>query len=213
MSVEATLEQMALSKVVAIIRVQDSLRARELGAAIISGGLPIVEVSLNTPGALEAIEALAKEQPGVIGAGTVLEVADVARVAKAGAKFIVTPNLNPDIVRAGLDEGLVVGPGVFTATECHQAMALGAHVLKLFPAANAGISGMKALMDPFPSAVWLPTGGIAPDNISHWLHAGAFAVGVGSALTNGGSDHAREVARGIRDIVDALGQPVQQEGK
>jgi len=212
-TVEVVLEQMALAKVVAIIRVQDSLRARELGAAIISGGLPIVEVSLNTPGALEAIEALAKEQPGVIGAGTVLEVADVARVAKAGAKFIVTPNLNPEVVRAGLAEGLMVGPGVFTATECHQAMALGAHVLKLFPAANAGISGMKALMDPFPGAVWLPTGGIAPDNMAQWLDAGAFAVGVGSSLTKGDSDHAREVAQGIRDIVEALGQPVQQEGK
>jgi Entner-Doudoroff aldolase len=213
MTVDAVLAQLALAKVVAIIRVQDSRKAAELGAAIISGGLPVVEVSLNTPGALDAIETLVKEQPGVIGAGTILDVADVARVAKAGAKFIVTPNLNPEVVRAALDEGLMVGPGVFTATECHQAMVLGAHVLKLFPAANAGISGMKALMDPFPSAEWLPTGGIAPDNISEWLNQGALAVGVGSALTAGGADHAREAARRIRAIVDALGLPVQQEGK
>lgn len=212
MTGELVLAQMARTRVVAIIRTKDSATATELGLAIIGGGLPVVEVSLNTPGALEAIRALADDGRGVIGAGTVLDVADVARVAAAGATFMVTPNMNPDVVRAGLDHGLVVGPGVFTATECHQAMALGAHVLKLFPAAQAGISMMRALRDPFPEALWLPTGGISLENMSEWLQAGALAVGVGSALTGGGPERATAVAHTIRDIVVSLDGPDHQEG-
>lgn len=212
MTGELVLAQMARTRVVAIIRTKDSATATELGLAIIAGGLPVVEVSLNTPGALEAIRALADDGRGVIGAGTVLDVADVARVAAAGATFMVTPNMNPDVVRAGLDHGLVVGPGVFTATECHQAMALGAHVLKLFPAAQAGISMMRALRDPFPEALWLPTGGISLENMSEWLQAGALAVGVGSALTGGGPERATAVAHTIRGIVVSLDGPDHQEG-
>ncbi len=212
MTQEAVLEQMARTRVVAIVRTKDSAAATELGTAIIDGGLPVVEVSLNTPDALEAIRALCDDGRGVIGAGTVLDVADVVRVAKAGARFMVTPNLNPDVVRAGLDHGLVVGPGVFTATECHQASLLGAHLLKLFPAANAGISLMKALQDPFPSAVWLPTGGISLETMSDWLSAGALAVGLGSALTAGGPVAAMSVAQRVRDIVHVLGEPAHQEG-
>jgi 2-dehydro-3-deoxyphosphogluconate aldolase/(4S)-4-hydroxy-2-oxoglutarate aldolase len=212
MTHDSVLEELARTRVVAIVRAQDSVAARELGAAIIDGGLPVLEVSLNTPGAIDAIRALSDEGRGVIGAGTVLDVADVARVAKAGATFMVTPNLNSDVVRAGLDHGLVVGPGVFTATECHQAMELGAHLLKLFPAANAGISLMKALGDPFPGAVWLPTGGISLENMSDWLRAGALAVGVGSALTGRGPEAAMSVAQQVRGIVAALREPGQQEG-
>lgn len=212
MTQEAVLEHIARSRVVAIVRTHDSATATLLGAAIIEGGLPVVEVSLNTPDALEAIRALSDDGRGVIGAGTVLDVADVARVAQAGATFLVTPNLNPDVVRAALDHGLVVGPGVFTATECHQAMVLGAHVLKLFPAANAGIAAMTALRDPFPGAVWLPTGGISLENMSAWLEAGALAVGVGSALTAGGPERAIAVAQHIREIVRGLSHPGHQEG-
>jgi 2-dehydro-3-deoxyphosphogluconate aldolase/(4S)-4-hydroxy-2-oxoglutarate aldolase len=212
MTHEAVLEEMARTRVVAIVRTRDADAATTLGAAIIDGGLPVLEVSLNTPGAIDAIRALSDDGRGVIGAGTVLNVADVARVAKAGARFMVTPNLNSDVVRAGLDHGLVVGPGVFTATECHHAMELGAHLLKLFPAANAGISLMKALRDPFPGSVWLPTGGITLENMSDWLRAGALAVGVGSALTGGGPEAATSAAQRVREIVAALGEPALEEG-
>lgn len=212
MSAADVLAQMARTRVVAIVRTHDAAAATLLGSAIIEGGLPVVEVSLNTPGALEAIRALSEDGRGIIGAGTVLDVADVARVAQAGARFLVTPNLNPDVVRAALDHGLVVGPGVFTATECHQATALGAHLLKLFPAANAGISLMTALRDPFPHSVWLPTGGITLENMSDWLRAGALAVGVGSALTAGGPERAVVVARSIRHSIEALGDSESQEG-
>lgn len=211
MNLEAVLDQMARSRVVAILRLQNSQEAHELGKAIISGGLPVVEVSLNTPGAVEAIERLAKDTGGTIGAGTVLEVSDVARVAKAGAHFMVTPNLNPDVVKAGLDAGLMVGPGVFTATECHQAITLGAHALKLFPAAQAGISGFRALRDPFPEAAWLPTGGVSENTMGDWLNAGALAVGIGSALTSGDADHAMRTARRIADIVESLESPGHEE--
>jgi 2-dehydro-3-deoxyphosphogluconate aldolase/(4S)-4-hydroxy-2-oxoglutarate aldolase len=212
MSVARVLDQLARSRVVAIVRVQSSEAAYEHGSAIISGGLRVVEVSLTTPGAIDAIERLAKDTAGIIGAGTVLDVADVARVAKAGAQFMVTPNLNPEVVKAGLDAGLMVGPGVFTATECHQAITLNAHVLKLFPAAQAGISGFRALRDPFPTASWVPTGGVSEDTILDWLNAGALAVGIGSALTSGDANHAMRSAQRIAEIVEGLDLPATGKG-
>lgn len=97
-----------------------------------------------------------------------------------------------------------MGPGVFTATECARALSSGADLLKLFPAGLAGVSGMTALMDPFPQASWLPTGGVSIDNAAEWLEAGATAVGVGSELTRGGSDRAAEQARKVLGVVSSL---------
>jgi len=213
MNQELVLEAMRASRVVAIIRASDPKSAIDVGHAIISGGLPVVEVSLNTPGALDAISTLADDSTGLIGAGTVLEVADVQRVVDAGAHFMVTPNFNPEVVQAGLAAGLLVGPGVFTATECHQAMSIGAQVLKLFPAAIAGIPAMKALRDPFPTAVWLPTGGIGVSDIPAWLDAGALAVGMGSALTGGGPHQAEQKAQQISEMVRERFLPETKEGR
>jgi 2-dehydro-3-deoxyphosphogluconate aldolase/(4S)-4-hydroxy-2-oxoglutarate aldolase len=181
-------------KVVAIVRDLDPRAALESAKSVIAAGLPIVEVSLTTPDAFAIIHELASTTQGVIGAGTVLDVGDVDRVVAAGAQFIVTPNLNPSVITAALDHGLLVGPGVFTATESFEALALGSHLLKLFPAASAGIPLMKSLSDPFPGALWLPTGGITPSNFMEWLEAGAFAVGMGSALTKGNPEEISERA-------------------
>lgn len=197
MKPEEVLRIIGEHRIVAIVRTQDPHEAWESAQAVIEGGLPVVEVSLTTPGALATIQKLASTTQGVIGAGTVLAVSDVEKVVDAGATFIVTPNLNPDIVSAALTAGLLVGPGVFTATECHQALELGAHLLKLFPASSAGIPAMKSLSDPFPAARWLPTGGITPDNFTDWLSAGAFAVGMGSALTRGDPELVRARAKMI----------------
>jgi 2-dehydro-3-deoxyphosphogluconate aldolase / (4S)-4-hydroxy-2-oxoglutarate aldolase len=201
MSTTHTLEQIAQHKIVAIIRAANAEAAVEMAHAIIDGGLPVVEVSFNTPGALEAIRHLAAEGIGTIGAGTVLDPADVEHVAASGAKFMVAPNLNPDVVRAALDAGLVVGPGCFTATELHQAVSLGAQLIKFFPAGAGGIGMMKALGEPFPSTPWLPAGGIPIDDVPHWLAAGAVAIGMGSPLTGGGVEEARTRSSRLRDLV------------
>jgi 2-dehydro-3-deoxyphosphogluconate aldolase/(4S)-4-hydroxy-2-oxoglutarate aldolase len=202
MNPEEVLKIIGEHKIVAIVRTQDAHEAWESALAVIEGGLPVVEVSLTTPRALATIEKLATRTRGVIGAGTVLAVSDVHKVVEAGATFIVTPNLNPDIVSAALTAGLLVGPGVFTATECHQAVELGAHLLKLFPASSAGIPAMNSLSDPFPGAKWLPTGGITLENFTDWLSAGAFAVGMGSALTRGDPERVRARAKMISTSLD-----------
>lgn len=204
MNRDDTLQLIASTRVVAIVRSSDSEAALQHAEAIVEGGLPVIEVSLTTPGAADVIKRLV-DMPGVCaGAGTVMSVEDVHRLADLGVSFIVTPHLDEEIVTAGLERGLVMGPGVFTATECARALSSGADLLKLFPAGLAGVSGMTALMDPFPQASWLPTGGVSIDNAAEWLEAGATAVGVGSELTRGGSDRAAEQARKVLGVVSSL---------
>lgn len=204
MSISAVMETIKRHRVAAIVRAADSQAAVDIGRAIIRGGLPVVEVSFNTPGALDAIRELARDDKALIGAGTVLDPAEVNQVVDAGGQFMVTPNFNPDVVRAGLDAGLVVGPGVFTPTECYGALSMGAHFLKLFPASNAGISAMRAMSDPFPEARWLAAGGISPENILDWLGAGADAVGVGSTFTSGGAAEAEQRTRDLLAIIQSM---------
>ena len=204
MNRDNSLQLIASTRVVAIVRSSDAETALQNAEAIVEGGLPVIEVSLTTPGAADVITRLV-DMPGVCaGAGTVMSVEDVHRLADLGVSFIVTPHLDEEIVTAGLERGLVMGPGVFTATECARALASGADLLKIFPAGLAGVSGMKALMDPFPQASWLPTGGINIDNAAEWLQAGATAVGVGSELTRGGSDRAAGQARKVLGVVSSL---------
>ena len=201
MSVSSVMEAIQHHRVAAIIRASDSEAAVDIGRAIIRGGLPVVEVSFNTPGALDAIRELALDETAIIGAGTVFDPTDVKKVVEAGGQFMVTPNFNPEVVRAGLDAGLVVGPGVFTPTECYGALTMGAHFLKLFPATTAGISAMRSMSDPFPEARWLASGGISSENILDWLGAGADAVGVGSTLTSGGVAEAEQRTRNLLAVI------------
>lgn len=201
MSISTVMETIQQHRAAAIIRAADSQAAVDIGRAIIRGGLPVVEVSFNTPGAVDAIRELARDETALIGAGTVMDPADVEKIAEAGGQFMVTPNFNPDVVRAGLDAGLVVGPGVFTPTECYGALSMGAHFLKLFPASSAGISAMRSMRDPFPEARWLATGGISSANILDWLAAGADAVGIGSSLTSGGAAEAEQRTRELLALI------------
>ena len=212
MSTESTLGQIAKSRVVAIVRTSDTRRAVETGLAISEGGLPVIEVSLTTPGAVEAIAELAAAKNIVVGGGTVLTVDDVHRVADAGAHFLVAPNMNPAVIEAAIARGLVVGPGVFTATECVQAIQAGAHLLKLFPAIQAGIPAMRALSDPLPGVRWLPTGGISSADLLEWLAAGATAVGLGSELSGHGPEDALLRAQRVVGIVEQFHTQQNTEG-
>jgi 2-dehydro-3-deoxyphosphogluconate aldolase/(4S)-4-hydroxy-2-oxoglutarate aldolase len=196
---QAVLTEILNARVVAIVRQPDGASGLALARELLAGGVRVLEVSLTTPGALDAIRQLRAGSDAVIGAGTVLRPEMVAAVVEAGAQFMVTPSLNVDVLREALDAKLVVGPGVFTATECASALDHGAHLLKLFPAQILGIAGMKALSDPFPEAKWLPTGGMTIDNAVDWLAAGASAVGIGSGLTGGGADEARMRAAHLMD--------------
>lgn len=212
MTRDDALELILSTRAVGIVRSSDAETALQNAEAIVEGGLPVIEISLTTPGAAGVIERLA-DQPGVCaGAGTVMSVDEVHQMADLGVAFIVTPHFDEDIVAAGLERGLVMGPGVFTATECARALAAGADLLKLFPAGLAGISGMKALMDPFPQARWLPTGGVGIDNAADWLQAGASALGVGSELTRSGPEKATEQSRQLAAVLSSLSSTPHRKG-
>jgi 2-dehydro-3-deoxyphosphogluconate aldolase/(4S)-4-hydroxy-2-oxoglutarate aldolase len=201
MSAETTYQSIRDAKVVGIIRAPGPEHAIEVGRALLRGGLSVIEVSFNTPNALDAIEALVKDGVGTIGAGTVMNPEDVKRVSETGASFLVAPNLNPSVVTAALEQNMVVGPGVFTPTEAASALALGAQFLKLFPASSAGLGMMKAISEPLPEAAWLAAGGIAFDQIPTWLDAGAVAIGLGSSLTGGSIEDVEKQAAQVASIV------------
>ena len=178
------LERLRDSGAVAIMRLRDHGLSVEIGHALAGAGLAVMEVTLDDPGALGALRALADALPAevLLGAGTVRRVEQVAEAADAGARFCLSPHCDPAIVEAALAAGLEPVPGAGTATEVARGLDAGARIVKLFPAGPLGTGYLKALHGPFRGAAFLPTGGIRHDEVGTWLDAGATAVGLGSDL-------------------------------
>jgi 2-dehydro-3-deoxyphosphogluconate aldolase/(4S)-4-hydroxy-2-oxoglutarate aldolase len=149
--------------------------------ALVRGGIELVEVTIDTPGALEAVERAAGDGR-TVGVGTVVSAAQVQECAAAGARFVISPGLLPEVIDAAHRFGLESMPGVFTATELLAATAAGAQVVKLFPASCGGPAYLRALRGPFPAAAIVPTGGVRIDEIHAYFDAGATAVALGSEL-------------------------------
>lgn len=169
---------------IAILRGLRAQEAQAVGEALTSTGWTLIEVPLNSPDPLTSIAALASNFPeALIGAGTVLTLADVRNVHAAGGQLIVSPNFNPMVVREAVRLGLVCLPGVMTATEAFAALETGATGLKLFPAEMISPAVVRALRAVLPADTrLLPVGGITPENICSYLNAGANGFGIGSAL-------------------------------
>ncbi len=170
---------------VAIIRGVTPDEAEAIGGAIFDAGIRIIEVPLNSPDPLASIERLAARfgDSALIGAGTVLEPQQVEQVRNAGGRLVVSPNTNADVIRATVAAGMVSSPGYFTPSEGFEALAAGAHGLKLFPAEGASPAVVKAQRAVLPANVpLLVVGGIQPDNMHPWLEAGATGFGLGSGL-------------------------------
>jgi 2-dehydro-3-deoxyphosphogalactonate aldolase len=170
---------------IAIIRGVTPGEAVDIGAALIEGGIRIIEVPLNSPEPLKSIEQLAARfgNQASIGAGTALKAEQVEAVRDAGGKLIVSPNMNPEVIRATAEAGMVSCPGIFTPSEAFAALEAGAHTLKLFPAEAASPKVVKAMRAVLPRDVPLVVvGGVGPDSISSWLEAGASGFGLGSGL-------------------------------
>jgi 2-dehydro-3-deoxyphosphogluconate aldolase/(4S)-4-hydroxy-2-oxoglutarate aldolase len=152
-------------------------------ALALNAGLQAVEVTFTLPSAAGAIERLRQDHPdALIGAGTVRRLSELEAAAEAGAQFLVAPGLNPTLVEAAGRRGLPLVPGVFTASEVDLALSLGAAVLKLFPAEPIGPGYLASMLQPFPDAMLVPTGGITAANAGAYLKAGAAAVAMGSSL-------------------------------
>lgn len=170
---------------VAIIRGVTPAEAESIGEAVHEAGIRIIEVPLNSPEPLRSIEALARRfgDSMLVGAGTVLDPSDVARVRDVGGRIIVSPDTNPKVISAAAAAGLVSSPGYFTPSEAFTAIRAGAHALKLFPAEAASPAVLKAQLAVIPKHVpVLVVGGVRPDSMRAWRDAGAAGFGLGGGL-------------------------------
>jgi 2-dehydro-3-deoxyphosphogluconate aldolase / (4S)-4-hydroxy-2-oxoglutarate aldolase len=151
-----------LAPVIPVVTIDDARRSIDLAHALVAGGLPVVEITLRTPSALDAIAAIAKAVPdAVVAAGTVVDRRQIAEVADAGAKFIVTPGTPPSLAEALAEAPIPVMPGCSTVSEAMALMNLGFHALKFFPAAaSGGAAWLKSVAGPLPNLIFCPTGGI-----------------------------------------------------
>ncbi len=170
--------------VLVIDRVEDAVPIAE---ALVAGGLPVIEVTLRTPAALEAVRAMQAVPGAIVGAGTVLDPWQVRAARDAGAAFLVSPGLTEALAQAAHDSGAPYLPGVATASEIMRARALGFTGLKFFPAeASGGIAALKALSAVFGDVLFCPTGGITQDNAQAWLDLPSVACVGGSWLVPAG---------------------------
>lgn len=191
---------------VAILRGIRPDEAVDVGTALVTAGIRIIEVPLNSPQPLDSISTLS-EQFGadvLIGAGTVLNTADVSDIASHGARLMVSPNTNPAVIAAAVVAGLVALPGFLTPSEAFAAMGAGAHGLKLFPAEVASPDTLKAMRAILPVATPVfVVGSITPDKMAAYLAAGATGFGLGGALYRPG-DSAEQTGANARSFVAAL---------
>jgi 2-dehydro-3-deoxyphosphogluconate aldolase/(4S)-4-hydroxy-2-oxoglutarate aldolase len=174
------------SRIVAILRRTDSSAAVATAEALLAGGIDALEVTCDSPGVLDMIRAIdaALGERVLIGAGTVLEASTARAALDAGARFLVSPHLDIDLVRGFAEQGIPWIPGAFSATEVLGAWRAGAIVIKVFPAGSVGPGYIRDLLGPFKSMPLLPTGGVTLDNARSFLEAGAWGLGMGSALVD-----------------------------
>ena len=165
------LERVSSLRIVPVIVIDDPDDAVPLARALVAGGLPCAEVTLRTPRALEALQRIAAEEPGMlVGAGTVLSPAQAAAARTAGARFVVAPGFNAAVVDYCQTLDLPVFPGVCTPTEVEMALGRGLSVLKFFPAEPmGGLAYLKAIAAPYVGVSFIPTGGIGPTNLAAYL--------------------------------------------
>jgi len=183
-------------RVLAIVRYREPCDLGAVVDALRAGGIRSIEVTADTPGALDEV-VRTNGEGAPIGAGTIRAVEEARKFADAGARFLVSPGLVPEIVRVGLERGVPTIPGVLSPTEIMAAVAAGANVVKLFPASLGGPGYLASLRGPFPEVRFVPTGGISVSDVPTWLEAGAVCVGLGSSLVGGSPPRARADLRRI----------------
>lgn len=164
------LEQFEKIGIIPVVVLEDAKSAAPLAKALMEGGLPCAEVTFRTKAAAEAIRIMSREPGLLVGAGTVLTTEQVDQAMEAGAKFIVSPGLNPEVVRYCQAKNIPITPGTQTPSEMEQALSLGLEVVKFFPAEPAGgLKMIKAVAAPFTTLRFMPTGGIDPVNVREYL--------------------------------------------
>jgi 2-dehydro-3-deoxyphosphogluconate aldolase/(4S)-4-hydroxy-2-oxoglutarate aldolase len=174
-------------RAIAVVRARDAAEAVAIAEALAAGGLHAIELTFTTPGLAEALSEAARRlgRRVLLGAGTITTKEQLGEAVDAGAEFLVSPHLDPALLRAMLATGRLALPGVLTPTEVAAALRAGVSAVKLFPASTVGAGHLRALLAPFPDLQVVPTGGITIDSARDWLDAGAAAVGLGGELLPG----------------------------
>jgi 2-dehydro-3-deoxyphosphogluconate aldolase/(4S)-4-hydroxy-2-oxoglutarate aldolase len=197
-TVRNTIEQIGIVPAIRLHSAEDALFAAE---AVSDNGIPIAEVTMTTPGALDAISTLARTRPElIVGAGTVIDIETARRCLDAGAKFLTSPGLDVQVVEFAAKNDVVIFPGALTPSEIMGAWKAGADFVKVFPCSLlGGASYIKALKSPFPKIPLIPSGGVTQGNVADFILAGAAGVGIGRDLIN-----AEAVQRRERDWIGEL---------
>ena len=207
MSKYEILKRIEEKKIVAVIRANDLDDARKIVDACLKGGIDVIELTFTIPYADEIIRSLSKEigDKVLIGAGTIMD-SETAKIAiQAGAKFIVSPFLDNEVVKTCLTYQVPCMPGAMTVKEVVEAMRAGADIIKVFPGGIVGPAFIKNVHGPIPQVKMMPTGGVEIDNVEDWLNNGAVAIGVGSKLTFPSKDGQYEkITELSRNFIDEI---------
>jgi len=202
----ARIEQIGI---IPAVRASSAAEALFAAKAVLRAGIGLVELTMTTPGALEAIAELTRTTPELmVGAGTVLDVGTARMCLDAGAAFITSPGLDSDIVEFGAETGILTIPGALTPTEVVAALKAGAHFIKIFPCSMVGGANyIRALKGPLPHAALIASGGVNQKNAVDFIRAGAIALGIGEelvpqeAVRRRDGDWIRELARRFTAMV------------
>lgn len=182
---EKVLKQINKEKLVAIIRLENEDAIEEVAASLYEGGIRVIEVTMNTPGALKAIRKMSDMYADLlVGAGTVLDPETAGEAIRHGARFLLAPTLNLETIKFGNRYGIPVIPGVMTPTEALSAYEQGAQIVKVFPARSLGSGYAKDLHGPLPFLNVMAVGGVSLENVEEYLDSGWGSVGLGSALVD-----------------------------
>jgi len=184
MSKAETLQKLVENGVFAVIRMTDSKKLMKVIEAVSLGGVKNIEITMTVPNAVEIIRELSKNNSGdsIIGAGTVLTKEDAKAVIEAGAKFVVSPIMNPEVIATCKELDTPCMPGCYTPTEVIAGWKAGGDIIKVFPATTLGPRYFKDLLAPFPYLKLMPTGGVSITNVGEWVNAGALTVAIGGDL-------------------------------
>lgn len=182
-------EVMRTAPVIPVLVLEEEMDWAALAETFVEAGLPVLEITLRTPVALDAIRAMSKVEGAIAGAGTVLNELQLAQAIDAGSQFIVSPGLTNPLALAARDTGIAFLPGVATAADIMRGLDLGLERFKFFPAeASGGIPALKALAGPFGNVRFCPTGGIRPDTAADWLALDAVLCVGGTWFVKAGDD-------------------------